>query len=124
MAEHQQKTEKGVANGYASLDAGGLVPLAQLPALGGTPGATPTQIDIGDSQVGGVDLTYSRNDHQHANPAPSVGYPVDVALSEADGTSATPARADHRHAHGSGYDGGHTDSGALSFSRTFAFMGG
>ena len=31
----QQKVEKGVVNGYASLDSGGKVPTTQLPAIGG-----------------------------------------------------------------------------------------
>ena len=33
---YQKESEKGVANGYASLDAGGLVPSSQLPASGGS----------------------------------------------------------------------------------------
>lgn len=68
-----------------------------------TAGTTPSQIDIGDAQTGGADATFSKNDHQHAFPAPAGGYPVDVAATEADGTATTSARADHRHAHGSGY---------------------
>ena len=74
-----------------------------IPPPAGTPGATPTQIDIGDAQVGGADVPYSRNDHGHAFPAPGAGYPVDVAAAEGDGTGTTPARSDHGHAHGSGY---------------------
>ena len=31
---YQKESEKGAVNGYASLDSGGLVPLAQLPAMG------------------------------------------------------------------------------------------
>lgn len=33
---YQKESEKGAANGYASLDAGGLVPTAQLPSMGVT----------------------------------------------------------------------------------------
>ena len=102
---YQKESEKGAANGYASLDGSGLVPDAQIPAAIArdseipAAGTTPVQIDIGDTQAGGSGTTWSKNDHQHAFPAPSTGYPVDVDATEADGTATTPARSDHKHAH-------------------------
>ncbi len=58
----------------------------------------PTQIDIGDAVVTGALATFANADHQHAFPAPGVGYPVDADFTaEADGTATTPARSDHRH---------------------------
>jgi hypothetical protein len=82
---------------------------------GGTPGNTPTAIDVGDAQVGGADSTYSRNDHQHQFAAPGAGYPIDVAAAESDGVATTPARSDHGHGHGSGYapDAHHAQAHAI-----------
>jgi Protein of unknown function (DUF2793) len=54
---YQRESEKGAANGYASLDSGTLVPAAQLPALvgdsgsGGTKGAAPAPA-AGDAAAG------------------------------------------------------------------------
>jgi hypothetical protein len=65
-------------------------------AGGVTYGSTPSQIDVGDAQAGGADATVSRNDHQHALPAPAAPANVTKAAAAA-GAATTVARADHKH---------------------------
>lgn len=49
-AVYQRENEKGVANGYAGLDALGLVPIAQLPGLPPTPHAA-THRHLGTDEI-------------------------------------------------------------------------
>lgn len=81
---------------------------------GGTPGNTPTQIDIGDAQVGGSDTAYSRNDHQHALPAPAPA--AALGVSAAAGSATTVARADHVHPYPTAAQVGADPTGTASSS--------
>jgi|GEM_PF-783944 len=54
----EQAANKGVANGYASLDGTGKVPSAQLPSSSGVPSSR--QIIAGNGLTGGGDLTADR----------------------------------------------------------------
>jgi hypothetical protein len=56
----------------------------------------PTQIDVGDAAVVGVELSAARSDHQHEFPAPPA--PVTVTgPTNATGAATTGARSDHEH---------------------------
>src|SRR6185369_6600892 len=90
-------SQVGLANGVASLDGSGNVPLAQLNNVSG--GATPsrtvvTEVGYGQSATAGALGSYSRGDHTHgtvAAPTPgSIGaQPVDAGLTALAGLDAT-----------------------------------
>jgi len=87
-ATFEKVANKGVASGYASLDSGTKVPVAQLgagtptgakylrddrswetPPGGGTPGDTVvTEKAFGQSEAAGSSADYSRKDHTHGTP--------------------------------------------------------
>ena len=52
LGNKQNKSEKGIINGYASLDASGKVPITQLPELGSSSAADITVADVNDNYVG------------------------------------------------------------------------
>ena len=85
---------------HGSAYAGGHTDVAAHSGSVHTDPGTPAQIDIGDAAAAGTGTNPpAADDHQHAFPAPTTGYPLDVDDSaEADGTGATVARSDHKHA--------------------------
>lgn len=130
----QDLSAKGVASGYASLDASALVPIAQLPV--GTSASTVAagndaritgavqatrQVIAGTGLTGGGALSAD----QTLAVAYSATTPAAVAATGAVGTSGNPARSDHVHPGvptarqviaGAGLTGG----GDLSADRTLA----
>lgn len=73
-ATYEAKANKGVADGYASLDGTGNVPLSQLgnapSGTGGTPASTVTGPDAyGAAAVVGTSTDFARADHDHGLPA-------------------------------------------------------
>jgi hypothetical protein len=87
----------GAANGVASLDGTGNVPLSQLNNVSG--GATPsntvvTETAFGQASAGGALGSYSRGDHTHGTPAaPTTGsigaQPADTTLTALAGLDGT-----------------------------------
>lgn len=88
--QYQLRSEKSAANGYASLDGSGDVPIGELPT--GTPGG----IAVGDAAAEGVAVSVARSDHTHSLPAPAAPANVTKAAAAA-GVSTNVARADHKH---------------------------
>lgn len=121
-AQYQKGSEKGVANGYAALDSGILVPRAQLgtgtpssavflrgdgtwaaPPAGSTvtPGSLTTASAPGDATAHGASDDYSRTDHRHGREADPI--PAHVAAADphpgyaTDGDLSTHAAAADPH---------------------------
>ena len=97
-------SQRGAANGVASLDSGGQVPLSQLGNApsggGGTPsGTVVSETAYGQSATAGGAATYSRGDHTHGTPALTAVAPTTSAVGDAAaaGTGTTNARVDHVH---------------------------
>lgn len=93
-------TQRGAANGVATLDATGQVPLSQL---GNAPGGSlsssaPTTSAVGDAAAVGVASTAARGDHRHGREAfGAVTAQTTYNASSANGVAATLARSDHAH---------------------------
>ena len=90
--QYQLRTEKGLALGYAGLDAGALVPSTQLPLAVSGPGVAAA----GAAAVG-QSLNLAREDHNHSV---AVAAPVAVGTANAIGGLTTLALSDHVHSHG------------------------
>lgn len=73
VATKQDRSERGLANGYAALDATGRVPVAQLPAGngGGAVVSNGTPFALGSVASPGIASDASRADHVHIYPLPS-----------------------------------------------------
>ena len=76
------------------------------------------------SEAAGSSNTIARGDHKHDVSLAGTAQLANIAASEAEGSSDTIPRGDHVHAHGSGYAGGHTDSGIPTTWRAFARKAG
>lgn len=105
--QYQKESEKGQANGYAGLDAGGLVPTAQLPA---TMPSSPHDIlehqdaDGTDTPGDGHVLTYRTLDGKWHSEVPAAGSPSTTVTSQttfgqsaAAGSAGEYSRGDHGH---------------------------
>lgn len=86
-------TQKGAANGVATLDASTLVPVAQIPGLPGTQ-ITSGTVDVARLPTGSTGTTVSLGNHTHTYPVSSVNSQTGaVVLAAADvGALATSAR--------------------------------
>jgi hypothetical protein len=84
----QDRSERGAANGYATLDSGGRVPTGQLPASGGggavVSNATP--FNLGVTASPGISVDASRVDHIHKYPLP-----VEIGAADVNHTHAIAA---------------------------------
>src|SRR5262245_52404517 len=80
LNELQNKAEKGVVNGYPSLDADGLVPVSQLPPMGGVlvqseftyNGTTTAPPSSGQLRMNNADQTLPTKLYIHKSTAPGV----------------------------------------------------
>jgi hypothetical protein len=103
-------TQRGAANGVATLDGTTHVPAAQLPDLSGTYIAT--------TQKGAASGVASLDSSSHLTASQydwSATTPVAIANAGAVGTSTQPARSDHTHA-GVALTGNQTVAGIKTFS--------
>jgi hypothetical protein len=93
-------TQRGAANGVATLDGTGQVPLNQL---GNAPGGSlsssaPTTSALGDAATVGVGVTAARGDHRHGRESfGAVTAQTTYGAASGNGAATTPARSDHVH---------------------------
>lgn len=95
--QYQLTTGKNASNGYCPLDAGILVPVANLNTATSAPGT----VAVGAAAVGaGPKLAFENHNHSI-----SVGSPVAVGAANNDGLATSVSKSDHVHAHGAQTDG-------------------
>jgi hypothetical protein len=89
--QYQLRTEKGAIGGYASLDAGALVPADQLNLAI----SFPVNVTKATAVVG-VSSEISRSDHKH-DVSTATASSLDATSTNAEGSSSSLSRADHIH---------------------------
>lgn len=93
---------EGIADGVATLDGTGNVPLDQLGNVPGGQAASVTVVtetSYGQASTAGVAAAYSRGDHTHGSPSLTSSAPTTSAVGDTAtvGTGTAPARSDHLH---------------------------